>query len=246
MGATDCDSKPFNQIGACFFMTPPLWGIRNTAPYLHDGRAATLLDSVLLHGDGDDLNSVNAFKALTADDQSKIVEFMSSLGRQENKDAGKVDLSNFIIEQTGFLIDAFLPAGTLISHGGFAVIARNATRAQFEAFYGKTLGTNVSFFTGNNTFPIIDGSETFALFHLQGVFMDGRSLAEPLGGQRTLSRKNCDLAAPLATSWTTAVTTTAGATPGTGPLNTGLDRICITEVADALNSNFEFIEIFVE
>lgn len=246
MGATDCDSKPFNQIGACFFMTPPLWGIRNTAPYLHDGRAATLLDSVLLHGDGDDLASVNAFKALSADDQSKIVEFMSSLGRQENKDAGKVDLSNFIIEQTGVLIDAFLPAGVLIPHGGFAVIARNATRAQFEAFYGKTLGTNVSFFTGNNTFPIIDGNETFALFDLQGVFMDGRSLAEPTGGQRTLSRKNCNLAAPLATSWTTAVTTTAGATPGTGPLNTGLDRICITEVADSLNSNFEFIEIFVE
>jgi mono/diheme cytochrome c family protein len=246
MGATDCDSKPFNQIGACFFMTPPLWGIRNTAPYLHDGRAATLLDSILLHGDGDDLNSVNAFKALSADDQSKIVEFLSSLGRQENKDAGKVDLSNFIVEQTGFLIDAFLPAGTLIPHGGFAVIARNATRAQFEAFYGKTLDTNVSFFTGNNTFPIIDGNETFALFDLQGVFIDGRSLAEPTGGQRTLSRQNCGVAAPLATSWTTAVTTTAGATPGTGPLNTGLDRICITEVADSLNSNFEYIEIFVE
>jgi hypothetical protein len=94
MGAVDCDSKNFNQIGACFFMTPPLWGIRNTGPWLHDGRAATLLDSVLLHGGGDDVFSVTAFKALSADDQQKIVEFMMSLGRQEDKNATSVDLSN--------------------------------------------------------------------------------------------------------------------------------------------------------
>jgi len=81
---TDCDSKAFNQIGACFFMTPPLWGIRDTAPYLHDGRAATLLDSVLLHGNGDDAGSIAAFKALTADQQQQIVEFMQSLGRAED------------------------------------------------------------------------------------------------------------------------------------------------------------------
>jgi mono/diheme cytochrome c family protein len=245
VGAALADSKAFNQIAANQFITPPLWGIATSAPYLHDGRAPTLADAILAHA-GDAQAVRNAYGALTADQQLQVQEFLLTLGRQENKDAGKVDLSNFIIEQTGFLIDAFLPAGTLIPHGGYAVIARNATKAQFEAFYGKTLGTNVSFFTGNNTFPIIDGSETFALFDLQGVFMDGRSLAEPVGGQRTLSRKNCGVAAPLATSWTTAVTTTAGATPGAGPLSTGLDRICITEVADSLNSNFEYIEIFVE
>jgi mono/diheme cytochrome c family protein len=84
MGLEDCDSKNFNQIGACFFMTPPLWGIRSTGPWLHDGRAATLLDSILLHGGGDDVFSVNAFKALSADDQQKLVEFMQSLGRVED------------------------------------------------------------------------------------------------------------------------------------------------------------------
>ena len=81
MGTVDTDSKNFNQIPASFFITPPLWGIRDTAPYLHDGRAATLLDSILLHGGGDDTNSINAFKALSADNQSKLVEFLSSLGR---------------------------------------------------------------------------------------------------------------------------------------------------------------------
>jgi hypothetical protein len=84
MGPSLADSKNFNQIPADTFVTPPLWGIRDSAPYLHDGRAATLLDSVLLHGEGDDTNSVNAFKALTADDQKKVVEFMETLGRDED------------------------------------------------------------------------------------------------------------------------------------------------------------------
>jgi mono/diheme cytochrome c family protein len=84
MGPSLADSKPFNQIAADTFVTPPLWGIRDSAPYLHDGRAATLLDSVLLHGEGDDTNSINSFRALTADDQKKVVEFMESLGRVED------------------------------------------------------------------------------------------------------------------------------------------------------------------
>jgi len=84
MGPSLQDSKPFNQIAADTFVTPPLWGIRDSAPYLHDGRAATLLDSVLLHGEGNDTASVNAFKALTADQQQQIVEFMESLGRTED------------------------------------------------------------------------------------------------------------------------------------------------------------------
>jgi hypothetical protein len=248
MGVEDCDSKNFNQIAACTFMTPPLWGIRDTAPFLHDGRAKTLLDSILLHGGGDDVFSINAFKALSADDQLKIQEFMNSLGRQEDKDAAgvKVDISNFILEQTGALIDGFFPAGTLVSHGGTLVVARNASRAQFETFYGKVLPANAVFLTGAGAFPIIDGGETFALFDLQGVFIDGRSLPQAATGLQTLQRTSCNDPAPLATSWKTLPTSTAVATPGVAMLNTGLVRICVSEIADATNANFEYIEIFVE
>jgi len=246
MGVEDCDSKPFNQIGACFFMTPPLWGIRNTAPYLHDGRAATLLDSILLHGGGDDVNSVNAFKALSADDQSKIVEFMNSLGRQEDKDAARVDLSGFRIEQTGSLLQKFLPAGTLVPHGGFLIVGRNATQAQFEANYGVVLGPTVRYVNGGNAFPIIDGGETFTLFDTQSVLVDGQSIAQPVGGLRTNARVRCDLAAPLAASWSSVATSNAAASPGRGPLPTGQNRICVTEVADSVNTAFEYVEIFVE
>jgi mono/diheme cytochrome c family protein len=246
MGAALADSKNFNQIAADQFITPPLWGIRDTAPYLHDGRAATLLDSVLLHGDGDDAFSVNAFKALSADDQSKIVEFMSSLGRQEDKDATPVDLSGFRLEQTGSLIEKNLPAGTVVPHGGFVIVGRNATQAQFEANYGVTLGPTVKYVNGGNGFPVIDGGETFTLFDTQSVLIDGRSIAEPAGGLKTFSRVNCGVAPSLAPSWLQVTTSNAAASPGRGPLTTGLNRICISEVADSANSNFEYVEIFVE
>jgi cytochrome c peroxidase len=252
MGVEDCDSKNFNQIGACFFMTPPLWGIRNTAPYLHDGRAATLLDAILLHGGGDDVASVNAFKALPADDQQKIVEFMESLGRQEHKDAveAKLDLGNLILEQTSTLIDGFFPEGTLAPRASTVIVARNATKAQFETFYGKTLPANALFFTGGDKFPIIDGNETYALLDLQGTLIDGSTIPQPTGALRTLQRTNCDDAASLSASWTSMATSTGVATPGVGlPItSTGTEppRTCISEIADATNSNFEYIELFVE
>jgi mono/diheme cytochrome c family protein len=84
MGAGLADIKPFGTIGPSIFVTPPLWGMRHAGPFLHDGRAKDLFDATVLHGEADDLNSVNAFKALTADQQKMIVEFMLSLGRAED------------------------------------------------------------------------------------------------------------------------------------------------------------------
>ena len=259
MGTALADSKNFNQIPADQFITPPLWGVRDTAPYLHDGRAPTLNDAILQHA-GDAQAVRNAYAALTADQQSQVQEFLLTLGRQEDVDAQAVDLSGFILEQaqtvggTFSVQHAAFPAGTKVRHGGFAVVARNATQAQFEAFYcssgncpgGTTLGANVVFFNGNNTFPIIDGSESFAVFDLQYVAIDGFSFPEAAAGQQTLQRTSCAAAASNSASWLIQTTSTAIATPGRGPLITGQNRICVSEVADATNPNFEFVEIFVE
>jgi hypothetical protein len=248
MGAEDCDSKNFNQIGACFFMTPPLWGIRGTAPYLHDGRAKTLLDSVLLHGGGDDVASVNAFKALSADDQSKIVEFMGSLGRQENIIPGEVRLSFFQFNETTARESSSMPFSTLVPHGGFVVAARNATKAEFEAFYGRTLDTNVVYIDaatdGFTKFPVITGGSAYEFSDPQGVIIDGPSIALP--SNTILSRTSCDAPAGAAASWTSKPASASNGTPGTGPLSTGQDRICITEIADSNRQQFEYVEIFVE
>src|SRR5512143_3085323 len=175
VGAALADSKNFNQIAANQFITPPLWGIADSAPYLHDGRAPTLGDAILAHA-GDAQAVRNAYAALTADQQSQIQEFLGTLGRQENKDAGPVDLGNFTIEQTNKFVSFTVPPGTLVPHGGYLVVAHNASRSQFESFYGKTLGTNVVYINsganGPPKLPQIDGGETYGLFDSNFLTVD--------------------------------------------------------------------------
>lgn len=60
------------------FRTAPLWGVKYSAPYLHDGRAATLLDAVAAHG-GEAQGSVDRFVALSAQDRAALVAFLNSL-----------------------------------------------------------------------------------------------------------------------------------------------------------------------
>lgn len=50
----------------------------DTAPYLHDGRATTLTEAILLHG-GEALPARNAFAALSDQNQSKVITFLRSL-----------------------------------------------------------------------------------------------------------------------------------------------------------------------
>jgi CxxC motif-containing protein (DUF1111 family) len=60
------------------FRTAPLWGVSQTAPYLHDGSAETLRDAILLHF-GEAENAKQAFNAMSFDEQSKLIEFLLSL-----------------------------------------------------------------------------------------------------------------------------------------------------------------------
>jgi CxxC motif-containing protein (DUF1111 family) len=58
--------------------TPPLWGLRDSAPYLHDGRAATVEQAILLHG-GEASASAQRFRQLPARDQALLKSFLNSL-----------------------------------------------------------------------------------------------------------------------------------------------------------------------
>jgi CxxC motif-containing protein (DUF1111 family) len=60
------------------FRTPPLWGIRDTAPYLHDGSATTLEEAVLAH-DGEAAASRDAFLARPASEREALLDFLRSL-----------------------------------------------------------------------------------------------------------------------------------------------------------------------
>jgi CxxC motif-containing protein (DUF1111 family) len=57
------------------FRTAPLWITRGGQPYLHDGRAVTLTDAILAHGN-QAIDSRNAFAALSAIEQRTILRFL--------------------------------------------------------------------------------------------------------------------------------------------------------------------------
>ncbi len=58
--------------------TPPLWGYRDSGPYLHDGRAENLEESVALH-DGQAKASARLFFTLSSEDRTKVETFLKSL-----------------------------------------------------------------------------------------------------------------------------------------------------------------------
>jgi hypothetical protein len=60
------------------FMTAPLWGISQTGPWLHDGRATTLDEAIRAHG-GEAQTARDAYAHLSAEHQRDVVEFLKSL-----------------------------------------------------------------------------------------------------------------------------------------------------------------------
>ena len=56
----------------------PLWGVANTGPWMHDGRATSLTDAILLHG-GDSAYTRDNFQRLSDSDQDNVIEFLQSL-----------------------------------------------------------------------------------------------------------------------------------------------------------------------
>ncbi|MGC3967695.1 MAG: di-heme oxidoredictase family protein [Pirellulales bacterium] len=60
------------------FRTPPLWGVADSAPYMHDGSAATLHDAIIAHGVQGDLAG-KKYRELTAPQRRQLLGFLASL-----------------------------------------------------------------------------------------------------------------------------------------------------------------------
>ncbi len=58
--------------------TPPLWGVADSAPYLHDGRASTLDEAILAHG-GEAKGVVANYRGLKPAEQADVVAFLKTL-----------------------------------------------------------------------------------------------------------------------------------------------------------------------
>lgn len=60
------------------YRTPALWGVADSAPYLHDGRADTLRAAIEWHG-GEAYASMMRFSQLSEEQQTSILKFLGAL-----------------------------------------------------------------------------------------------------------------------------------------------------------------------
>ncbi|WP_428269447.1 di-heme oxidoredictase family protein [Haliangium sp.] len=74
------------QIPLGEFLTPELWGVGNSGPWMHDGRATTLREAILQHGvevpggnPSEAQGARDAFAALGKADQDKVIAFLKNL-----------------------------------------------------------------------------------------------------------------------------------------------------------------------
>jgi CxxC motif-containing protein (DUF1111 family) len=84
MGDALADNRPDGDANGREWRTTPLWGLRLMREFLdgqallmHDGRARTVEDAVLLHG-GEAKKSRDAFAALTPAQRRALVDFVES------------------------------------------------------------------------------------------------------------------------------------------------------------------------
>lgn len=61
-----------------FYRTPPLWGIKDTAPYMHDGHAEDLRGAILAHFNEAETVRI-AYEQLTVTEQDALILFLEDL-----------------------------------------------------------------------------------------------------------------------------------------------------------------------
>jgi CxxC motif-containing protein (DUF1111 family) len=77
--ATSKDRTPVSgEASPNEWRTPPLWGVANSGPYLHDGRAETLDEAIRLHG-GEAAATSERYGKLSTVDHNALILFLRSL-----------------------------------------------------------------------------------------------------------------------------------------------------------------------
>ena len=84
MGDALADNRPDGDASGREWRTTPLWGLRLMRDFLdgeallmHDGRARTVEEAILLHG-GEGKKSRDAFDALTPAQRRALIDFVES------------------------------------------------------------------------------------------------------------------------------------------------------------------------
>ncbi len=155
-----------------------------------------------------------------------------------------INIGGYQIVQANAALTYTIPAGTTIPSRGYVIVGRNATKAQFETFWGVTLGANVVYLNSVDTMPQINGSETYDLRNASNTRVDGITVAMASAGGESIKRTSGCGAANLSSSWSRTASSTGN--PGSGapaPCNKG---VFLSEFSDALGTGnyiYEFVEL---
>ena len=155
--------------------------------------------------------------------------------------SGGLDLTGFRLIQENshreFVFDT-----VTIPPAGFVILARNATRSQFESFWGVSLPEQVIFVNSHGQFPVINGDEIFTLVNVQGDTLDGPTV--PMSTGISLQRSQTGPANDPSV-WITLPDSQA--TPGSLNGLVADPGLWITEISDASGAGnyvYEFIELY--
>jgi Di-haem oxidoreductase, putative peroxidase len=80
MGSDLADDRAQSGVAARQFVTPPLWGVARSRPYLHDGRAPDIETAIALHG-GEAQTARDRYMSLDDENRAPVRIFLSSLTR---------------------------------------------------------------------------------------------------------------------------------------------------------------------
>jgi CxxC motif-containing protein (DUF1111 family) len=81
MGPANAARHVHNGVARKEYLTPRLWGVADSAPYLHDGRAPSFDYAIAGHG-GDGAAARQAFDALPRESQGALRVYLMSLRRE--------------------------------------------------------------------------------------------------------------------------------------------------------------------
>ncbi|MDH3485347.1 MAG: c-type cytochrome [Myxococcales bacterium] len=178
MGAELADDMPMGEATGAEFRTQPLWGIATVAPYLHDGRAATLDEAIRWHG-GEAQPMSDAYGRLEDGQRTDLIAFLESLGGRAQRTDGLLP-PGVPPPQPGE-IGAPIPG---LDEGELAAFERG--RALFDRDFSYSEGVGPTF-NGDacrscHFDPVIGGAGPAGVDAMrQGVFI-GDVFAAPIGG----------------------------------------------------------------
>jgi hypothetical protein len=154
------------------------------------------------------------------------------------------DISGWTVTQANATVVYTIPAGTVIPANGYVIIARDATKAAFQSFWGVTLASNVVYLTTAGAFPQINGSENYTLKNASGTTIDGPTISTSSSANQSLRRIDPCTGAGITSNWNVGATTLAN--PGSGAGAGCAKGVVINEFSDAAGTGnfvYEFVEL---